>query len=64
MKQAIISVFSVVNPRNGVITGQIGITGAGQQAVEIVRKSSPRHSIILLEGFEIDGNFVPLELHK
>lgn len=61
MKKSIVSVF-VVTPYKTSKQEQITVTGAGQAAIAFLRKEYPRLSKFVLDGFEINGNFVPLDL--
>lgn len=38
--------------------------GDGQDAIRNLRKDYPRFTKFILEGFEIDGTFYPLTLHR
>lgn len=38
------------------------IEGCGQEAIGWLRKKYPRFTKFCLTGFEIDGNFIPLNL--
>lgn len=55
----IVSIFHVTEFRTGRFFEE-AIIGDGQVAIREVRKMYPRHTKIVLEGFEINGTFVPL----
>jgi hypothetical protein len=40
------------------------MSGSGQETAIALRKSVTRLTRIVLEGFEINGNFVPLDIRK
>lgn len=43
---------------------ELVVTGAGQEVMKLVRKSCSRFSKIVLEGFNLNGNFVALNFRK
>lgn len=55
----IVSVFTVTSFKTGEVF-QEAIHGYGQEAIVALRKDYPRHTKFVLEGFEFDGDFVPL----
>lgn len=59
MNYQIESVFTVTILKTGK-QEEIIISGYGQKAVNLVRKEYPRFTKIVLDGFNINGNFVPL----
>jgi hypothetical protein len=59
MTNEIKSVFVAINYRTGAETEVIE-DGAGQEAVTKAMSKFPRHTKFVLDGFEIDGYFVPL----
>jgi len=54
------TVFEVTEFKTGEVWRETIDDEVGQTAVRAVRKLYPRHTKFVLEGFEIDGNFVPL----
>ena len=62
-KQQIVSVYEVTDYRTGK-RELVSVEGDGQPAIRFLRKEYPRHTKFVLEGFEIDGNFVYLKLRK
>lgn len=63
MQNTINSVFIATELRSGK-RSQVKMTGAGQETAVALRKQFPRLTIFVLQGFEINGNFVPLSLTK
>lgn len=59
MEQEIVSIFAVTSYKTG-ITKEEAIEGCGQDAIRWLRKQYPRHTKFVLDGFELDGVFVPL----
>lgn len=57
----IISVFIVTEFKTGAQYTEF-VEGCGQEAINIMRKSYPRFSKFVLEGFEIDGDFKRVRL--
>lgn len=55
----ILSIFTVTEYRTGKQT-EIAVVGDNQSAISELRKTHPRHSKFVLEGFEIEGEFKPL----
>lgn len=55
----IVSIFSVISYKTGKQIEE-AIIGHGQEAIKYLRKQYPRHTKFVLEGFEIDGTYVPL----
>lgn len=53
----IISIFEVTNYKTG-HREQVRVEGAGQKTVDALFKSYPRFTKFVLEGFEIDGEYV------
>lgn len=60
MNNEINSVFTVTEYRTGRQTEYI-VEGYGQPAVKTLKKSIIKLSKIVLDGFEINGKFVPLD---
>lgn len=59
MKQEINSVYTVYDYRTGRSNEQV-VPGDGQIAIKSLRKQHPRHTKFVLDGFEINGDYVPL----
>lgn len=59
MEQEIVSVFTVTNFKTGEQFEE-PIHGSGQEAIKWLRTQYPRHTKYVLEGFEVDGKFMPL----
>lgn len=57
----ITSVFTVTDYRTGK-SDQVTVSGVGQPTISFLRREYPRHTKFVLDGFEINGNFVPLWL--
>lgn len=53
------SIFTVTDFKTGKQVEE-AIDGSGQEAIKWLRKQYPRHTKFVLEGFEFDGDFVPL----
>lgn len=61
MKNEVKSVYTVTEYRTGNQYEEI-VDGDGQKAATEVRLRYPRHTKFVLDGFEINGNFVPLRI--
>lgn len=61
MKKEIVSIFTVTDYKTGKQYEE-AINGDGQKAIKAARSLYPRHTKFVLDGFEIDGVFVPLRL--
>lgn len=59
----IVSIFTVTEYKTGKQFEE-AIYGSGQEAVTEIRKLYPRHTKFVLDGFEIDERFIPLEIKK
>ena len=59
MKQEIVSIFTVTSFKTGKQIEE-AIHGNGQDAIKYLRTQYPRHTKFVLEGFEVDGVFIPL----
>lgn len=59
--KTITSVFTVTDFKTGKQYEEV-VEGYGQKAIRLIRKKYPRFTKFVLEGFEFDGNFVPLNL--
>lgn len=59
MTNEIKSVYVAINYRTGAET-EVIVDGSGQQAATEAMSRFPRHTKFVLDGFEIDGYFVPL----
>lgn len=57
----IVSIFTVTDFKTGKQYEE-AITGSGQDTVESVVSMYPAFTKFVLEGFEINGNFFPLDL--
>lgn len=57
----IVSIFTVSEYRTGKHWEE-AIIGSGQKAIKFLRTKYPRHTKFVLDGFEIDGTFIPLEI--
>jgi hypothetical protein len=55
------SVFTVIEYKTGK-EQEIVEEGSGQKTMKLLRAKFPRHTKFVLEGFEIDGEFIPLEI--
>lgn len=58
--QAIVSVFNVTELKSGKSYREF-VPGQGQQAIIELRKDYSPLTVFVLEGFEVDGKFSPLE---
>jgi hypothetical protein len=64
-KQEISSVFTVTtfpkgsNPKKE----EVNVSGFGQTAIAFLRKQYPKFTKFVLEGFEINGNFIEVNLY-
>jgi hypothetical protein len=63
MKNEIESVYTVTDYRTGKQTEEF-ILGEGQAAARQVMSKYPRFTKFVLDGFVINGTFVPLRLKK
>lgn len=59
----LVSIYTVTDFKTGKQFEEAPI-GAGQEAINSLRKEYPRFTKFVLEGFEINGKFVPLNLKK
>jgi hypothetical protein len=59
----IVSVFRVVDYKTGKEYMEY-IIGYGQKAISILKKEYPFFTKFVLEGFEVNGNFIPLKISK
>jgi len=59
MTNEISSVYIVTDYRTGKRNEEV-VKGDGQEAANAVRVNYPRHTKFVLDGFEINGNYVPL----
>lgn len=59
----IISIFKVHDLKTN-ISYRYEVTGTGQESVSYLRKKIPFFSRIVLEGFKINGKFVPLRYDR
>lgn len=57
------SIFTVTDYKTGQQYEE-SVEGEGQDAIKWLRKQYPRHTKFVLDGFEIDGKFVPLEIKR
>jgi hypothetical protein len=55
----IVTIYTVTDYKSGKRYEE-AIIGDGQGAAKTVRSMYPRHTKFVLEGFEIDGTYVPL----
>lgn len=55
------SIFSITIYKTGEQFEEI-VNGCGQSVVSTVMSKYPRHSKVVLDGFEINNNFVPLRI--
>ena len=62
-KNEIVSVYEVTDFKTGKME-RVSITGDGEATARFIRSKYPKLSKFVLEGFEINGNFVPLKLRK
>ena len=59
MEKEIVSLFTVTSYKTGKQIEE-AIHGDGQEAIKFLRTQYPRHTKFVLEGFELDGTFMPL----
>lgn len=59
----IVSIFTVTDYKTGKQFEE-AIYGSGQEAAKEVRSLYPRHTKFVLDGFELDGRFIPLEIKR
>jgi len=57
----IVSIFTVTELKTGKQIEE-AIIGCGQEAIRYLRKQYPKFTKFVLDGFEIDGQFFPLQL--
>lgn len=62
-KKQIVSVYEVTDLKTGK-QERVFIRGDGESAARHIRKEYSRLTKFVLEGFEIEGNFVPLKLRR
>lgn len=62
-KKQIVSVYEVTDLRTGK-QERVFVRGDGENAARFIRREYPRLTKFVLEGFEIDGNFVTLKLRR
>ena len=60
-KKEIVSIFTVTELKTGKQIEE-AIIGCGQDAIRYLRKQYPKFTKFVLDGFEIDGQFFPLQL--
>lgn len=60
-KYEIVSIYSVTEMATGEQFEE-SIIGEGQKAINYLRKKYPRFTKFVLDGFEINGQFFPLNL--
>lgn len=60
-KKEIVSIFTVTELKTGKQIEE-AIIGCGQEAIRYLRKQYPKFTKFVLDGFEIDGQFFPLQL--
>jgi hypothetical protein len=58
MKQ-VDSVFLVITKEK---RQEVTVSGCGQETITFLRKEYPRYTKFILEGFKINGKFVPVKL--
>jgi hypothetical protein len=63
MKNEINSIYTVTELATG-IQYEHTMIGDGQKAISNLRKKYPRFTKFVLEGFEINGKFIPLNLNR
>lgn len=61
MSNEIASIYIVTDYRTGK-REEVSVLGTGQAVIKLLRTKYPRHTKFVLDGFEIDGTFVPLYL--
>lgn len=59
MENEIVSIYIVTNYRTG-YSEEVAVDGDGQQAATAIRAKYPRHTKFVLDGFEINGEYIPL----
>lgn len=59
----ITTIFIVTDYKSG-YQYEEAIIGDGQKAARAVRAMYPKHTKFVLDGFEINGTFVPLDIKK
>jgi len=59
----IVTIYEVTDYKTGKQYEE-AILGDGQVAAKAVRAMYPRHTKFVLDGFEIDGTYVPLYIKK
>ena len=59
MEKEIVSIFTVTNYKTGKQIEE-AIHGDGQEAISYLRTQYPKHTKFVLEGFEVNGKFLPL----
>jgi hypothetical protein len=59
------SVFTVTEFPKGKMPmrSEVIVRGAGQETIRHLRSQLHKFSRIVLDGFEVDGNFIPLKLN-
>lgn len=62
-KNEIVSVYEVTDYKTGK-RELVHVNGDGQAVIRFLRKEYPRFTKFVLDGFEIDGNFVHLKTRK
>lgn len=62
-KKEIVSIFTVTELKTGKQIEE-AIIGCGQEAIRYLRKQYPKFTKFVLDGFEIDGQFFPLQLKR
>lgn len=60
-KKEIVSIFTVTELKTGKQIEE-AIIGCGQEAIRYLRKQYPKFTKFVLDGFEVDGQFFPLQL--
>ncbi len=63
MEKEIVSIYTVTELATGDKFEESPF-GDGQKPISILRKKYPRFTKFVLEGFEIDGKFIPLNLNR
>lgn len=61
MANEIASIYIVTDYRTG-RREEVSVLGDGQPVIKLLRSKYNRHTKFVLDGFEIDGMFVPLYL--
>lgn len=62
-KKEIVSIFTVTELKTGKQIEE-AIIGCGQEAIRYLRKQYPKFTKFVLDGFEVDGQFFPLQLKR